>query len=316
ATTTWVRRLAARAERTRAPIARASCSSIPLLPSLEREERRSSKHDTATGREGWQTAPMPAPSDPQAEPCLLVLWDVDHTLIETRGVGRAIYDRAFPAATGKPLAELASVSGRTELDIMTETLRINDIQPTDDMVTKLAGALIQGYEDARDELRTTGRALPGALDALASLADDPVFHQSVLTGNLREVARIKLEVFELNAYLDLASGAYGDDHSDRSKLIAVAQRRADERTGTVFGSNDTVLVGDTSRDVQAGLAAGVRVIGVATGKTGIQELHRAGAHEVANTLEECRDILKRLGRTRDRELSSDGGPASMTGGSG
>jgi hypothetical protein len=73
-----------------------------------------------------------------------VLWDVDHTLIETRGVGRAIYFRAFPAATGKPLAELASVSGRTELDIMTETLRINGIEPTDGLVTKLADCLGSG----------------------------------------------------------------------------------------------------------------------------------------------------------------------------
>jgi hypothetical protein len=31
----------------------------------------------------------------------------------------------------------------------------------------------------------------------------------VLTGNLREVARIKLEVFELLAYVDLDSSAYG-----------------------------------------------------------------------------------------------------------
>jgi phosphoglycolate phosphatase-like HAD superfamily hydrolase len=213
-----------------------------------------------------------------------VLWDVDHTLIETRGVGRAIYDRAFPAATGKPLAELASVSGRTELDIMAETLRINGIKPTNGMVTRLADELVQGYEDAREELRTVGRALPGARDVLASLADEPASHQSVLTGNLREVTRIKLEVFGLDGYLDLASGAYGDDHSDRPKLVALAQRRAGARTGDVFGNDATALIGDTPQDVEAGLAAGVRVIGVATGKTSAEELRDAGAHDVASNL--------------------------------
>jgi phosphoglycolate phosphatase-like HAD superfamily hydrolase len=222
-----------------------------------------------------------------------VLWDVDHTLIETRGVGRAIYDRSFPAATGKPLAELASVSGRTELDIMAETLRINGIQPTDGMVTKLADALIQGYEDAREELRSVGRALPGAHDVLASLADEVAICQSVLTGNVREVARIKLEVFGLDGYLDLASGAYGDDDSDRPKLVSLARRRAGESTGVVFGIDATVLVGDTPKDVEAGLAAGVRVIGVATGKTSAQELRHAGAHDVARDLKECRDALIR-----------------------
>jgi phosphoglycolate phosphatase len=227
-------------------------------------------------------------------PRLLVLWDVDHTLIETRGVGRAIYDRAFSAATGRPLTELASVSGRTELDIMAESLRINGIQPTDGMVTKLANALVQGYEDAREELRTVGRALPGAHDTLASLADQPAIHQSVLTGNLREVARIKLEVFGLDGYLDLASGAYGDDDSDRPKLVALAQRRAGERTGVVFGNDATVLVGDTPKDVEAGLAAGVRVIGVATGKTTAQELRGAGAQEVTSNIKDAQGALKRL----------------------
>jgi phosphoglycolate phosphatase-like HAD superfamily hydrolase len=197
-------------------------------------------------------------------------------------------------ATGRPLTELASVSGRTELDIMAETLRINGIQPTDGMVAKLAAALVRGYEDAREELRTVGRALPGAHDVLASLVDKPAIHQSVLTGNLREVARIKLEIFDLDGYLDLASGAYGDDDSDRPKLVSLAQQRAAERTGVVFGNDATVLVGDTPRDVEAGLAAGIRVIGVATGKTSAEELREAGAHDVASNLEECRDTLNGL----------------------
>jgi len=223
-----------------------------------------------------------------------VLWDVDHTLIETRGVGRAIYFRAFPAATGKPLIELASVSGRTELDIMAETLRINGIEPTEGMVAKLADTLVQGYEDAREELRTVGRALPGVQDLLASLANETAIYQTVLTGNLREVARIKLEVFGLDGYLDLASGAYGDDDSNRPKLVALAQQRAGERVGVTLGNAATVLVGDTPKDVEAGLAAGVRVIGVATGKTSAQELRYAGAHDVASNLEQCRDTLIEL----------------------
>jgi phosphoglycolate phosphatase-like HAD superfamily hydrolase len=236
-----------------------------------------------------------------------VLWDLDHTLIETRGVGRAIYDRAFPKATGRPLAELAEVSGRTELDIMAETLRINGIEPTDEMVSRLAAALIQGYEDAREELRTVGRALPGAQECLASLANEPAIRQTVLTGNLREVARIKLEVFRLDGYLDLASGAYGDDDSARPKLVALAQRRAGKRIGVVFSNDVTVLIGDTPKDVEAGLAAGVQVIGVATGKASAQELRQAGAYDVVSTLKECRDTLKRL-VLQVREKSSKARP--------
>jgi phosphoglycolate phosphatase-like HAD superfamily hydrolase len=241
---------------------------------------------------------LPASPAPQ----LLVLWDVDHTLIETRGVGRAIYDRAFPAATGKALANLASISGRTELDIMAESLRLNGIEPTEQMMATLAAALVQGYQDAREELRTVGRALPGASGALAGLATEAAVYQTVLTGNLREVARIKLEVFDLDRYLDLAGGAYGDDDPNRSKLVALAQQRVRARTGVVFGDEATVLIGDTPNDVEAGLAAGVRVIGVATGKTSAPELRDAGAHDVATSLAECHDMVHHLVRLRTKPV--------------
>ncbi|MGH3931388.1 MAG: HAD hydrolase-like protein [Pseudonocardiaceae bacterium] len=206
-----------------------------------------------------------------------MLWDIDHTLIETRGVGRAIYERAFPAATGRPLTNLATIAGRTELDIMHETLRLNGIEPTDVAVRALVDALIQGYEDARDELASTGRALPGAHHALQALDADPLVHQAVLSGNLRAVSRIKLEVFDLDQYLDFASSAYGDDHEDRVALVSLAQRRAAERTGVHFDNDHTVLIGDTPNDVRTGLAAGVQVIGVATGKSSVNELINAGA---------------------------------------
>lgn len=226
-------------------------------------------------------------------PHLLVLWDIDHTLIETRGVGRAVYERAFPAAIGRPLTELADVAGRTELDIMAESLRLNGIEPTEEAVERLAAALVRGYEDARDELRTTGRALPGAAETLADLAGRPAVHQTVLSGNLRAVARIKLEVFGLDRYLDLAAGAYGDDNPDRPKLVAIAQHRAADATGVLFSNDATVLIGDTPNDVAAGLAAGVRVIGVATGKSDTDELRSAGAQDVVVGLAACQAILSR-----------------------
>jgi phosphoglycolate phosphatase len=229
----------------------------------------------------------PNPSSPK----LLILWDIDHTLIETRGVGFAIYQRAFPAATGQPLAELANVSGRTELDIMRETLRINEVEPTDEAVERLAAALVQGYEDARTELGGQGRALPGAHDALVTLAADESIYQTVLTGNLREVARIKLEVFGLDSLLDLEAGAYGNDHQERAELVAIAQERASIRAGVKFGSNATVLIGDTPNDVAAGLSAGVRVIGVATGKTSIEDLWAAGATWTVNEISTVRKLL-------------------------
>lgn len=134
-------------------------------------------------------------------------------------------------------------------------------------------------------MASAGRSLPGARETLTALARHPWIHQSVLTGNLREVARVKLDVFGLNGFLDLDSGAYGDDSPERPKLVAIAQRRAARRTGATFDNNRTVLIGDTPKDVEAGLAAGVRVIAVATGETTVDELRTAGAMTVLGELD-------------------------------
>jgi phosphoglycolate phosphatase-like HAD superfamily hydrolase len=217
-------------------------------------------------------------------PRVLVLWDVDHTLIETRGVGREMYERVFPAVTGKAFRKLATVSGRTELDIIAETLELHDVEPTDEAIGELAAALAQGYQAARDELAERGRALPGAKDMLAALAADPAIHQGVLSGNLRDVARIKLEVFGLDHYLDLEASAYGDDHAERAGLVAIARARAAEQTGVTFDNERTVLIGDTPKDVEAALTAGVRVIGVASGKSSVEELREAGATAAISSL--------------------------------
>lgn len=236
---------------------------------------------------------MAGSAEARRSSCLLVLWDIDHTLIETRGVGGAIFKRAFQEATGRPLINRADISGRTELDIVRESLAVNDIEPTREHISHVTDALVRGYDASRADLGRTGRVLPGARETLAELAADEAVFQTVLTGNLREVARIKLEVFGLASFLDLSAGAYGDDASDRAELVGLAQGRASERFGLTFGNRETLLIGDTPNDVRAGLAAGVRVLGIGSGKTPAADLLQAGASVVADSLVEAGSEVRR-----------------------
>ncbi|HYZ08686.1 MAG TPA: haloacid dehalogenase-like hydrolase [Pseudonocardiaceae bacterium] len=216
---------------------------------------------------------------------MLVLWDVDHTLVETRGVGRAIFERAFLAATGTPFHERPPFTGRTDLNIMRESLQLNGVDPTDEAVRRLSQALVDGYQQARADLRSRGRAMPGAATSLATLAAEADVRQSLLTGNLREIARVKLEVFGLDGYVDFEAGGYGADHTDRAELVHRAQARATRRFGHQFDNAHTVLIGDTPNDVRAARAAGVHMIGIATGGSDVEQLRAAGADAVLATLE-------------------------------
>ncbi len=226
--------------------------------------------------------------DRTKSPKVLVLWDIDHTLMESRGVGPAVYRRAFRNATGRELERYAIVPGRTELAISAEMLRLNGLDASEGAVLALIDSLLHEFQIAKFELAATGRALPGAKETLAQLAAEPRIHQSVLTGNVRELAILKLKAFGLDVYLHLDSGAYGDDHENRANLVFIAQRRAAERLGAAFGPRNTILVGDTPYDVRAAKEAGTRVIAVATGASTVQELVEAGADLAVSNLRDRR----------------------------
>lgn len=208
---------------------------------------------------------------------LLVLWDVDHTLIETRGVGFKIYAAAFEKVTGRPLAQMAEMAGRTEPVIFRETLALHGIADSPGLFARFAQEQAQGYRDRIAELRERGRALPGAGDALRALADRPGVLQSVLTGNTRPAAELKLSAFGLDTYLDMDAAAYGTDSDARADLVAVARQRAASRTGRTFDPAATILIGDTPADVTAARDGHARIVAVTTGKYTRQDLADAGA---------------------------------------
>ncbi|KIH97617.1 hypothetical protein LP52_18065 [Streptomonospora alba] len=231
-------------------------------------------------------------------PRCLVLWDVDHTLIETRGVGSAVFREAFEKATGMTMsAGMATAHGHTEPVLLEKTLEINGIQHRDDgLFERFAAAQADGYRARVDELRKRGRALPGVEEAVGALATEPDVVQSVLTGNTRRAAQVKLSVFGLERYLNLDTGAYGDDDAYRPRLVEFAMARAAERVGAPVPSESTVLIGDTPKDIAAAREAGVGVIAVASGTSSVDDLTGAGADLVLGTLEsvDIRDLVGRV----------------------
>jgi phosphoglycolate phosphatase-like HAD superfamily hydrolase len=122
-------------------------------------------------------------------------------------------------------------------------------------------------------------------------------YQSVLTGNVRPLAEVKLAAVGLRCPLDLCIGAYGDDHEDRTQLIHLARRRAVAVYGSSssdFSGTATIVVGDTPEDIEAALAAGARAVGVATGGYSAKALQEAGAHAVLTDLTNTAAVLTAL----------------------
>lgn len=219
----------------------------------------------------------------------LILWDVDRTLVSIGPVSREIYAVAFQTVTGKPLDELADMTGRTERAILLDTLRLNGVPDDEPTFDAFYDALGEAARRLEGRMSQAGKRLPHAMEAIAGLvAEDTV--QSVVTGNIRAIAATKLDAFGLARHLDLDVGGYGDDDGDRAVLVRLAVKRAEAKYGLAFRPDRTVVIGDTPQDVKGAHDAGVRAVGVATGSSTVDDLTAAGADAVLPDLTDARAL--------------------------
>lgn len=234
---------------------------------------------------------------------LLVLWDVDLTLINAGGAGRATYEAAFREMFGRELPAVSfsvSMAGRTDRAIALDILTGAGIADARGHIDEFQAIQAVHAPSLAGPIRASGRVLPGVHAALTAVAQARLgvrVIQSVLTGNVRAMADVKLSSLGLTHYLDLDAGAYGTESEIRADLVPVAQRNAAARYGEDFSGACTVLVGDTPLDVEAALAAGARAVGVATGSFSVEDLKEAGAHaaldDLSDTVQAVRAILGR-----------------------
>ncbi|WP_434591717.1 HAD family hydrolase [Streptomyces sp. A5-4] len=222
---------------------------------------------------------------------LIVLWDIDHTLIDNSGVSKEIYAAAFAALAGAEPAGSARTEGRTDRLIMRDMFQRNGL-PEPDWAAVEAALAHAGAQRAHD-LSRRGTALPGVRDALKAVSVQENWVSSVLTGNIAANAHVKVSAFDLAPLLDLAVGAYGADALQRPGLVAVARERAQRLRG-VREDVPVVLVGDTPRDVEAALVTGSGIIAVASGVHSPEELAAAGASVVLPDLTDTPHVLRAL----------------------
>ncbi|MFE9357031.1 HAD family hydrolase [Streptomyces olivaceoviridis] len=219
---------------------------------------------------------------------LIVLWDIDHTLIENAGVSKEIYAAAFSSLAGHEPSGPARTEGRTDRLIMRDMFLREGLPVPEWSV--IEDALARAGHDRLGDLRSRGTALPGVHEVLKAASERNGWVSSVLTGNIAANARVKLSVFGLDSLLDLPVGAYGADAELRPGLVAVARERMRRLRG-VPADVPAVLVGDTPRDVEAALATGSGMLAVASGVHSSEELAAAGAHEILPDLSDTRRVL-------------------------
>jgi len=227
----------------------------------------------------------------------LILWNIDLTLLDVGRVSRDAYADAFRRVTGRALAALPQLAGRSDSEIFFESLYLNDV-PTGEneaadteLLARYCWELEAAFSLRQGELLQQGRLLPGARAAVTAAAALPGVVQTVLTGTIKPNAGVKLRAFGLDQYLDLEIGGYGSDAYPRGSQLMMARCLAGEKYGSPIGEDAAVYIADTVRDVEAAEIGGARCIAVATGRSTVAELRDAGADLVLTDLSDTHQVI-------------------------
>jgi phosphoglycolate phosphatase len=217
---------------------------------------------------------------------LLVLWDIDGTLVDSAGHGRYAFEDAFEAVVGRA-PEWVAYAGRTDHEIALSMLN-GSAEHLPAVLEQLAAKLAE----RKEAMAAEGRVYPGVPETLAALHGADGVVQSLLTGNIEANAAVKVGAFGLERWLDFEAGAYGSDpHERRSDLVAVARERAAARYGDTTGA---VLVGDTPLDVRAAREAGARAVAVATGYSDLDALRASEPDALLEDLSDTEAALRAI----------------------
>jgi phosphoglycolate phosphatase len=204
----------------------------------------------------------------------LVLFDVDGTLISTRGAGMRAFYRALEDHFDVHVDnEAIRPDGKTDPLILKELL--NHCNLAERWCEEIREALFSEYlgclEEEMSQAGSRGliRVLPGVLEFLKDLVRQKDFAVGLATGNLEKGAFIKLSHAGLDGFFRF--GGYGSDSEDRTELTRLAIQRGTRLVAPERVENSFVI-GDTPLDVLHGRAAGACVIAVASARYGVDAL--------------------------------------------
>ncbi|MBO76196.1 MAG: hydrolase [Gemmatimonadetes bacterium] len=222
----------------------------------------------------------------------VAFFDIDGTLM-TGGPAKNAFCGAMIDTFGTVgNVEEVSFGGKTDPQIARELLV--GIDYSVDLIEERFPSLWHSYtERLADELtQCPMQVLPGVHELLNILKRMDDIGVGLLTGNIARGAQLKLDSAGLTEHFVL--GSYGSDHEEREQLSRIALQRARDMWNPALCPENTVVIGDTPRDVDCGLAIGARTLAVATGSFSSSQLAKAGANRVVIDLTDTDEIVSYL----------------------
>jgi phosphoglycolate phosphatase-like HAD superfamily hydrolase len=205
----------------------------------------------------------------------LILFDIDGTLMLSGGAGREVTQRAMMDVFGtSSRVDTHHFGGKTDWQTLIELLEEHHYDEA------RIGEAMHHYEEAMTRHMSDligkypARACTGALDLVQRLRQRPDVLLGVVTGNVSQVAPIKLRAVGFDPDW-FPVGAFGNEAANRDHLPPLALERAIRHYGRHITPEQVIIVGDTETDVACARALGAVAVGVLTGFTTREALEAA-----------------------------------------
>jgi phosphoglycolate phosphatase len=228
---------------------------------------------------------------------MLLLFDVDGTLISTGGVGIRAMGAAGRELFGPGFSESRTeFAGRLDPLIIDDLLRANTQQVSDENRSSMRAAY-RKHLTAALQAPGTRRALPGVPELISSLVASNGAVVALLTGNFEDTGTLKLRACGIDDS-SFSIRVWGDEspHNppQREHLPAVAIARYRQFFRREIAPSRAIIIGDTPHDVACARANGCRSLAVATGSFSVERLLEAGADHAVQDLSSTQEVIETL----------------------
>lgn len=228
----------------------------------------------------------------------LLLFDIDGTLMITKGAGSRCLERAGRMVFGEEFEFTKFTVGTLDPEIFAHLALHNEIDHGQENLARFRETYLKELEQELVRIAHDILIMPGITELLETLrprlSDQGDLVLGILTGNYKKAATLKLDAAGFDWSMFPVT-AFAEDGKTRNDLPRVAMDQFEKITGEKANPQQTFIIGDTPRDIECAKAHGCVSIAVATGRYRMNQLQEAGGDVVVESLADPAPLLERLG---------------------